>query len=362
MNKGVYFITGFPGFLSLNIVEELLRQEKVLKVYLLHLNSMTKQAEEGIQKLRSLSQGELILVEGDITKRDLGMSAENLSRVRNEVEYVWHLAALYDLAVPKKLALKVNVEGTRQVNDFCQTLYLLKRYVYFSTAFVAGSREGEIMENELIYPVRFHNYYEQTKYEAEVLVENVKDKLPVSIIRPGIVKGNSKTGETIKFDGPYFIMNMFKRLSFLPWIPYLGEGRSHINIVPVEYVVRASIYLGHEEIGKGKTYHLTDPEPLMVKEVYEKILWQMLKKKPRGNIPLSLTNWALRIRSIRRFLGVEREALDYFTLQGRFDCQTAQQDLEGSSIQCPTFDSQIENMVAFYLQHSSNEHLHVKIN
>ncbi|MDX8345763.1 SDR family oxidoreductase [Rossellomorea sp. YZS02] len=361
MNRGVYFITGFPGFLSLNIVEELLRQNKASKIFFLHLGSMRKQAEDSIWKLESLSEAELILVEGDITAPNLDLSVEDIHKIRDEVEFVWHLAAIYDLAVPMDLAQNVNVEGTRHVNEFCQTINGLKRYVYFSTAFIAGSRKGEVLESELIRPDRFHNFYERTKFEAEVLVEGLKGILPVTIIRPGIVKGHTETGETIKFDGPYFIMNMFKQLSFLPWIPYLGEGSSFINIVPVEYVVRASVHLGHEEVGIGKTYHITDPEPLTVKEVYEKILWHMLKKKPVGKIPLSLPYWALRFRLIRRYLRVEREALDYFTLQGRFNCQMAQEDLKGTSIHCPTLSSQIEHMVAFYLQHSLDEKLHVKI-
>ncbi|PFA66333.1 3-beta hydroxysteroid dehydrogenase [Bacillus sp. AFS015802] len=361
MEKGVYLITGFPGFLSLNIVAELLKQDKASKVYLLHLGSMKKQAEEGVRKLKTASEGELILVEGDITRPGLDMEKEKIIEIQEEVDYVWHLAAIYDLAVPRDLAQRVNVEGTRQVNDFCQTLRHLKRYVYFSTAFIAGAREGELMEDELIRPERFHNFYEETKFDAEVLVDDLKDRLPITIIRPGIVKGNSDTGETVKFDGPYFLMNMFKRLSFLPWIPFLGEGTSYINIVPVEYVVRAAIYLGHDEVGHGKTYHLTDPAPLTVKEVYGKILWQMLRKKPKGSIPLSLSNWALGFRFVRRYLRVEREALDYFTLQGKFDCQQARGDLEGASIHCPSLSSQIDKMVEFYLENSSNERLHVKI-
>ena len=361
MEKGVYFITGFPGFLSHNIVGELLRQGKASRVYLLHLSSMTKQAEEGVKKFKPISGAELILVNGDITRPNLDMSVEIINELRESVEYVWHLAAIYDLSVPQDLAQKVNVEGTRQVNEFCQTLDQLKRYVYFSTAFIAGSRKGDLMENELIHPERFHNFYEQTKYEAEVLVDGLKDRLPITIIRPGIVKGNSKTGETVKFDGPYFIMNMFNRLSFLPWIPFLGEGNVHINLVPVEYVVSASIHLGHEGVGNGKTYHLTDPDPLTVNEVYEQILWHMFHKKPKGSIPLSLSYWALGFRLVRRYLKVEREALDYFTFEGEFNCRNAQQDLEGTSIQCPSLSSQIEKMVEFYLVNASNEQLHVKI-
>ena len=361
MEKRTYFITGFPGFLSFNVVEELLSQGRASKVYLLHLSSMTEQAKGWVRKLNDMSETRLQLVEGDITKPNLGMTQERIVELRDEIDYVWHLAAIYDLAVPEEFAQKVNVEGTRQVNAFCETLGQLKRYVYFSTAFIAGARKGKLFEDELIPPQSFHNFYEQTKYEAEVLVEGSKDRLPITIIRPGIVKGNSETGETVKFDGPYFIMNMFKRLSFLPWVPFLGEGNTHINIVPVEYVVRASIHLVHEEVGNGKTYHLTDPDPLSVREVYEQIYWHMFKKKPKGNIPLAISYWALSLRFVRRYLKVEREALDYFLMEGSFDCEQAQHDLHGSGIYCPPLSTQIEKMVSFYLEHFSNDELHVKI-
>ena len=106
--------------------------------------------------------------------------------------------------------------GTSNVNDFVKSLPHLKRYMYFSTAYVAGRREGVILEKELIRPEEFKNYYEETKFEAELLVKNLIGEIPLTIIRPGIVKGHSITGETNKFDGPYFFLNMIDCLSFFP--------------------------------------------------------------------------------------------------------------------------------------------------
>ena len=119
----------------------------------------------------------------------------------------------------------------------------LERYIYFSTAYVVGNREGTLYETELIAPERFKNHYEETKYEAEVLVDKLKDEVPITIIRPGIVKGHSHTGETIKFDGPYFIMNFLERLKFFPLIPRLGKGESYVNLVPIDYIIQATTYL-----------------------------------------------------------------------------------------------------------------------
>lgn len=129
-----------------------------------------------------------------------------------KIEVLWHLGAIYDLAVPRDIAWKVNVHGTTMVNDFARSLPNLRRYMYFSTAYVAGMREGILRENELIRPLAFKNYYEETKYEAELRVEDLKSEVPLTIIRPGIVRGHSATGETTKFDGPYFFLNLVDRL------------------------------------------------------------------------------------------------------------------------------------------------------
>lgn len=60
--------------------------------------------------------------------------------------------------------------------------------MYFSTAYVAGKRGGTIFERELVHQEGFKNHYEETKYLAEIIVNQAKNNLPVTIIRPGIVK------------------------------------------------------------------------------------------------------------------------------------------------------------------------------
>ena len=108
MGNGVYFITGFPGFLSINLIEELILQDKAGTVYLLHLPSQISQANEALitlSKRMNIKETNLILVEGDITKSDLGLSKEILEETCKNVQYVYHLAAIYDLAVPRTLPI-----------------------------------------------------------------------------------------------------------------------------------------------------------------------------------------------------------------------------------------------------------------
>lgn len=360
-----YFFTGFPGFISNQLIREVLRKNNHQgKIYVLVLPSMKEKAaaeRQNIVKDFSLRQEQFEIIEGDITKPGLAIEKVKSAELQDAVTHVFHLAAIYDLAVPKDIAFQVNVEGTRNVNEWVRTLRNINRYTYFSTAYVAGRREGILYENELIKPHAFKNFYEETKYEAEVLVDALKKDIPVTIIRPGIVKGHSRTGETIKFDGPYFIMNFIDRLSFMPILPQLGKGDTVVNLVPVDYIIEATTYLSFADQGAGKTYHLTDPKPYKVSELYEMMMQELLQRRPKGSVPLGLAKAGLNLSILRRYLGVEKEAIDYFTWKGYFDCSQAQEDLKDSGIICPDFKDGISAMASFYRQNKHEPSYQINI-
>lgn len=360
-----YFFTGFPGFICNQLIREVLKKNDLKGViYVLVLQGMMDKARKEREVILSelgLSEESFVIVEGDITKSSLLISEDNQKQIIDKVTHVFHLAAIYDLAVPRNIAYMINVNGTNNVNNWVRELTQLKRYVYFSTAYVVGKREGTLYETELIRPESFKNHYEETKYEAEVLVEKLKKEIPITIIRPGIVKGHSQTGETIKFDGPYFMMNFLERLKFSPLLPRLGKGEAYVNLVPIDYIIQATTYLGFSENGVGKTYHLTDPRPYRATDIYSFMMKEMMNKQPRGTLPLSVCKWVLSIKPLRKYLGVEKEALDYFTWMGNFDCTQAVNDLKASGISCPDFKEGIKPMTAFYLKQKNNPNYQINI-
>jgi nucleoside-diphosphate-sugar epimerase len=362
MTKG-YFFTGFPGFICNQLIREVYKTNPSDKIFVLVIPSMVEKAEKEkeliIQEFQ-IHPDKFNIIVGDITKPYI-FTDDNRIQFTQEITHVFHLAAIYDLAVPKDIAYRINVNGTTHINNWVKTLPLLERYVYFSTAYVAGLREGLLLETELIRPMNFKNYYEETKYEAEITVEELKKQIPITIIRPGIVKGNTYTGETIKFDGPYFILHFFDRLKFLPYIPYLGSNKAIINLVPIDYILKATTYLSFHPNGIGKTYHLTDPKPYFVTEIYELLMEELIQKKPKGKVPLKLAKFFLQFKQTQRLLKVEREALDYFEWEGRFDCSVAQNDLLGSGIACPDFKEGLKAMVSFYKENKNKQEYQIKI-
>jgi nucleoside-diphosphate-sugar epimerase len=360
-----YFFTGFPGFICNQLIREVWKTKPSEKIIVLTVPSMVDKAYKEIELLLAelqLPTESIQIVVGDITDPAIfHLDDQEKEQLSLEVGHVFHLAAIYDLAVPKDIAYSVNVKGTENINNWVVTLPHLERYTYFSTAYVAGKREGILKETELIRPNNFKNFYEETKYEAEILVDDLKSKIPITIIRPGIVRGNTETGETIKFDGPYFILHFFDRLKFLPIIPYLGNSDSEINLVPIDFILKATTYLSFSPKGVGKTYHLTDPNPYCVKNIYEMLMKELLHKVPKGTLPLKLAKYFLQFKSIERLLNVEREALDYFEWKGKFDCSIAQKDLEGTGIKCPDFKEGLSPMVSFYQKNKHKKEFQIKI-
>src|SRR5688572_18673592 len=141
------FLTGFPGFIAERLVERLAAPERqILLLVQPQFVEKSIQSIEQIAERAGMPAENFALIEGDITQPELGMSVEDADLVRRTTTDVFHLAAIYDLAVAKEPALRVNVAGTQNVNDLAASITNLIRYNYVSTCYVAGRREGRIRE------------------------------------------------------------------------------------------------------------------------------------------------------------------------------------------------------------------------
>ena len=175
MSDKVYLITGVPGFLGKRLVAKLFKDDASCETYLLVEERFKQKASEFADALASkqnIKRDQIHIVTGDITQENLGLKGKELDEARDRVNIVWHLAAIYDLAVKQEIAEKVNVKGTQNVVAFLKTLKNLRRHNYISTCYVSGFRKGVIKEDELEMGQEFKNHYESTKYRAEIEVRN----------------------------------------------------------------------------------------------------------------------------------------------------------------------------------------------
>lgn len=342
------FVTGFPGFLGRRLVAGLREHDPGGKVICLVHPSMVEVAQAGA------GDGVEVVV-GDIARRDLGLSPEDYERVAAESAAVYHLAAIYDLAVPLETAQRVNVDGTGNVLDLCRRCERLERLHYVSTAYVAGTRGGVVYEHELALGQGFKNHYESTKFQAEVWVRGAMDALPVTIYRPAIVVGDSRTGETQKFDGPYYMLRAvaFAASRGQP-IAQFGRAGAPFNVVPVDFVVEALLAGGHEDAA-GATFHLVDPEPLTAHGVLTLLAREYAGREPAYRLPSRLVEELLRVPAVRRqFGGAPPESIRYLNHPVHFDTRQASDFLAAHGLRCPTFDEYVKPVVSFFREHEDD--------
>lgn len=342
------FLTGFPGFIAGRLVERLARPET--QFFMLVQPQFVEQAIEQIEEIAEATNTPLeayAIIEGDITAPDLGISPDDLETVRYETTDVFHLAAVYDLAVSRDTAFKVNLDGTKNVNSFVGSLKNLRRYNYISTCYVAGKRGGRILENELEHNDGFRNYYEETKYLAEMEVEQLKGKLPVTIYRPSVVVGDSESGETAKYDGVYYLIQYLRKAPMLLRVVNVGNDQVRLNLVPVDFVVDAIAALARDKKAIGKTVAIADPEPLTTAELFDAIAKDMTGRKSEFGPPVKLAEWFLNTRISPPLTGLPHAGVPYFFISQTYDTAVADELLKTHGIACPRFSDYVGNLLDF---------------
>lgn len=346
------FLTGFPGFIAGRLVERLATEGA--RFLLLVQPAFMERAREDVARISAETNqpaDNFRLLAGDISQPDLGLQPTDLEAARAETTVLFHLAAIYDLAVERAPALRVNVEGTRNVNAFAETLSRLRHYHYVSTCYVAGLRKGLILETELQHEAGFRNYYEETKYLAEVEVEQLKARLPVTIHRPSVVCGDSRTGETAKYDGVYYLMLYLLRSPRLLSLINIGNARVQLNLVPVDFVVEAMARLVRDERATGATLQLADPAPLSSGELFDAIATAVARRGSRLTVPASLVRASLALPFSPRLTGLPHAAVPYFFLSQTYDTTRSRALLEPHNVRCPPFPSYVDALVRFVEQH-----------
>lgn len=199
------------------------------------------------QELFAAIDQRIVPVAGDITQEN------SLKPLSPCITHIIHCAAETGIQKSKDELWNVNVDGTRHMIGLARDLTQLKRFTYISTAYVAGTHSGFVTESDPL-PEQFNSQYEHSKAEAESIVR--ESGLPITICRPGMIVGNSRTGRTRNFNTIYYVLKLMLqgKLRYLPVSP-----AQTVNVVPVDDVARRVVSLTLNPESQGRTFHLTVP-------------------------------------------------------------------------------------------------------
>jgi thioester reductase-like protein len=246
---GDVLLTGATGFVGHELLVRLLERDDR------HVHALVRAEDDAAAAARLPEHERLTAIAGDIERPELGLDERRAEQLAERVTTVVHCAASVSFGLSLEESRSVNVDGTRRMLDLAERCASrgegIERFTYVSTAYVAGAHRGRFAEDDLDVGQSFRNPYEQSKFEAERLVRERAGSLPLQVLRPSIVVGDSRTGWTSTFNVLYAPLRAFAR-GVVPAIP--ARRRSPVDVVPVDYVADAAYDLITG--GAEGTYHL----------------------------------------------------------------------------------------------------------
>lgn len=362
-----YFVTGATGFIGRHLVEELLRRTEGTEVPVYALVRERSLARlEALRARWGAGSGRVVPILGDLSRPRLGVSEEDVARLRGRVKHFFHLAALYDMRASAENLAQANETGTRHAIELAAATEA-GRFHHVSSIAAAGRYRGVFREDMFEEAEGLEDPYFRTKHNSEGLVRSTCPR-PWTVYRPGIVVGHSQTGEMDKIDGPYYFFKLLQRLRALlpPWFPLIGFEGGPVNLVPVDFVARAMAHIAHCSGIEGATFHLVDPEPYSAGRVMNVFAQAAhapqfavrFDRRAFAFVPQGLLQMVARIPVVRRItdqvlddLGIPRRVLSYLDPPTRFDCRNAQRLLAGTGIEVPRLESYAWRLWDYWERH-----------
>lgn len=337
-------LTGLPTLLARRIASRVL-DHKGTKLVAIVRSKFREPARAFIDALPAEQKTRVTVLDGDAAAMDLGLSGAELKRLAAEVDIIHHAAQVTYLAVDDKFAEAVNVRATREALELARAAAHLRAFVHHSTAYVSGDRRGLVLESELDVGQSTRNIVERTKLRAEKIVRAARD-VPTIVLRPTLIVGDSQTGEIDRLDGPYLLVLLMLTAPPDFAIPMPTEGNARLDMVPVDWVARAGVAIGRDPRAIGKTFHLVDPKPHTIKEVFDILARAAGRRSPRGFIPANVTRAILRTPGLDRLARSPRAFLDQLATSVQYSARNTEALLAGTELHAPSFDDYAEAMVS----------------
>jgi NAD(P)-dependent dehydrogenase (short-subunit alcohol dehydrogenase family) len=347
-----YFVTGATGFIGRFFVEQLLARQG--QVHVLVRESSQHKLDALKERLPAAAAERIIPVYGDITAANMGLSVEDLARLKCEAVQFFHFAAVYDMEADEASQIAGNINGTVNAVQAAQAMDAAC-FHHVSSVAVSGLFKGTFREDMFDEAENLDHAYFRTKHESEKVVRQ-RCKIPYRVYRPAAVLGHSRTGEIDKVDGPYYSFKVIQKIRdvFPKWMPLVGVESGLNNVVPVDFVVKAIDHIAHIEGQDGGCFHITDPDHYSMGQMMN--IFAEAAHAPKFTLrfdpkifnfmPAMLKDLLAKLPPVKRLkatmferFGLPESSMVLMKYETKYDSRETQKLLEGSGISVPKLPS-----------------------
>ncbi len=287
-------------------------------------------------------RGRVRFLEGRAASMDLGLAGKEFTALAAEVTHILHAGTTSRPGVSEDEARHANKDATREVIELATLAPNLVSVVLISSATVSGLRSGYVLEEELEVRHAARNHAERTLRDAERLLRRAK--LPVVILRPGILVGDARTGESDEEDALLELVRFMLDEPPEMRLPIPVRGDLPVHLLPVDFAAAACAHLAEDPRAIGRTLHVVDPDPLNAERVLELVARAVGRRFPRSLLPTALTSLLLRA-PMGRVVPWPTSFLDQLATEVVYDDHHARAMLAGTGLECPALESYVRSIV-----------------
>jgi thioester reductase-like protein len=342
-----FLLTGLPtSFLAQSLLPRLLTTQPEAHVKCLVADAMLEPAEQIVQRLPIADQLRTEIVKGDVSAMDFGMAGKRFVHLSGQVDVIHHCVCANYGGVGREAERRVYVGSTGEVLELAlASKGRLRRLVHWGSALLSQPNHGWVSETEWNKPSGFRTRSDEMRFRAEVLIRDAMNRVPITVLRPTIIVGDSKTGEIDRMEGPYALFQALLGTPAEARVPVPGRGNQPCPFVPLDYVLEAGLAIADDPHSAGRTFQLTDERPISVRRVFELIAEASDRPAAPPSLGRNLAALLLNAPGMDRINQVPRPFLDLLASDVSYDARNTRELLAGSGIECPSVSSYLKTIL-----------------
>ncbi len=337
-------LTGFPGsLLAIHVLWKLVQDGEPVTCV---VPARFMERARGLLAGRSAEERARVeLLEGDVAAMDLGLSGREFMELASRVRLIHHCAAVTYSGAPLEMAERVTVNGTQEVLELALAAPKLERLVHWSST-LANCPQGPVAyEDELRPPPR--GRIARTRHRAEKLLARSRVKVPITVLRPAMLVGDSRSGEAARVEGALLLISVLLSAPRDVALPLPARADAPLNVVPLDYAVDAGLAVASSAESVSRTYHIVDESPTSLGDALALFAGLTDRPAPKRFYPNPFSWALLRLPGIERTIHAQRALLDDLGRGAVYDDRNARPILARAGLHCPSLQAYGHKLVAY---------------